>query len=56
MTPNATATACRAARRRCLAVMFPVSARKIGTVPGGSMITNSVTKTSASSCQSTVTG
>src|SRR5690606_36673359 len=52
ITAKATSTAWRAARLRCWRVIAEVSARKIGTVPGGSMMTNSVTKAEISSCQS----
>src|SRR3954447_3041206 len=44
ITTNETVTACRAARRTRSGGRPPVSDRKIGTVPTGSMITNSVTK------------
>ena len=53
ITSSATSTACRAARERAGPSIFEVSPRKIGTVPGGSMITNSVTKVAPSSCRFT---
>ena len=49
MTPNDTVTACQAARRADAGERPRVSDRKIGMVPIGSMITNSVTNTSVSS-------
>ena len=42
MTPNDVSAACRASRAIALAPRRAVSARKIGMIPGGSMITKSV--------------
>jgi hypothetical protein len=44
MTRAATTTACQAARLRSRAPQSAVMARKIGTVPTGSVITSRVTK------------
>src|SRR6478752_10749623 len=44
MTPKATATACRAILRCTLAGRPAVRARKIGVIPGGSIITKRVRK------------
>src|SRR6187549_2727242 len=46
ITPSETSTASPAARTRARMVKPPVSPRKTGIVPSGSMITNSVTKAS----------
>ena len=46
ITPNATIAACQASRWRARADRPRVSPRNTGTVPGGSMITSKVTKTS----------
>ena len=53
ITPSASATACQAARFRSRAGSGPVSARKIGIMPGGSVMTSRVTKTSPKSLRST---
>src|SRR5262245_34864132 len=50
MTPSASAAACQAARFRSRAGSAPVNAKKIGTVPGGSVITSRVTNDSPKSC------
>jgi hypothetical protein len=52
ITRKETSTACRAARRMRSGVKPPVSDKNSGTVPIGSMITNSVTKALAKSVPS----
>src|SRR5216683_2652914 len=46
MTPKATTAACQASRLRSRAGLPRVSPRKTGTMPGGSVMTSKVTKTS----------
>jgi len=50
--PSATSEARRAATTRCLCVTDAVSPRKMGTAPGGFMITSNVTNTERKSCTS----
>ena len=54
MTAAAVKAACDAARRRASSPSRSVTARKIGTLPTGSMITSRVTKTWANTIVSVV--